>query len=157
MKIEASLKIMSLLFLIGGFVPLFVVNYFRDKKKKLKHWKKAKAIVYDFWIEMSEGTHPISKPAFLPKYKYSYEGREYSGIASVGVGENTYEVGDIIEIYFDPSNPAESDLPHFFKIGKTILSTFDIFIITFTIMTILFSAAGIGAAVLLALGTFKGQ
>ena len=155
MSIAESLKIASLMFLAGGFLLLFVVNHFREKKKKLKFREKAEARVYDFRVAMSDGTLPVSKPSFFPKYKYVYEGREYSGIASVGVGENIYEVGDIIEIYVDPSNPAESDLPHFFKMGKMILSSFDIFITVFAIMTILCFAAGMGAAVLLALGTFK--
>ena len=69
MTIEEGLKIASLMFLLGGFIPLFVVNNSRDKKKKLKYWKKTKAIVYDFDVKMIGSDQWQNQPAYFAKYK----------------------------------------------------------------------------------------
>lgn len=131
------------MFFLGGFIPLILVKHFKKNKENLKHWKKTKANVYDISYDTL-----VDSVAFYPKYKYSHEGREYSGTSSIGVRVNKYKVGDVIEIRFNPSNPAESDAPHYSEIGPMTLSAFDIGIIVFSAMSVLCFAVGFMSVIL---------
>ncbi|MBI4846528.1 MAG: DUF3592 domain-containing protein [Candidatus Omnitrophica bacterium] len=130
---QSTQTIFFVMFFFGGFMPLILVNYFKNKKKKLSQWEKAQAVVCEISCE------PLieSGSAYYPQYKYSYEGRQYSGTPSIGINPNKYKKGDVIEILFNPLNPAESDIAYCCKIGNFSFSTFDMGIVIFSLMSIL--------------------
>lgn len=134
------------MFFLGGVVSIVLVSYFKSEREKFKYWKKGRAVVLDVSCDTLIDSAHLS---FYPKYKYSYEGTEYIGISSTGVRANTYKAGDVIYILINPANTAESDAPHYFKIGRTTFTTFDIGVTVFTIISILCFAVGIVSAILI--------
>ena len=136
------LKILvPLMVCLGGFIPLIVVKKYKERRVKVKHWQSAKAVVYNISEQKLDSTH--SRASAFIKYRFSYQGVEYSGEISYGITPGKYQIGDSIEILFNPSNPNESDAPEYMVIGPFTISSFDLIIYVFTTMSIIFFAMGI--------------
>ena len=133
--------LVPLMICLGSFVPLIVAKHYKERRAKVKHWQRAKAVVYNISRQVLDSTHS-RRSAFI-KYRFSYNGTEYSGEISYGITPRKYQIGDAIEILFNPSNPNESDAPEYMVIGPFTLSSFDLIIYVFTTMSILFFAMGI--------------
>lgn len=142
-----DMTIFSIMFCLGGFIPLIPLKDFRKRRAKFQEWRKAKAVVYDISYD-SNG----DKPSAYPKYRFSNGMREYKGMTSYGVSLRKYKVGDDIEILFNPFNPDESDAPGYFSIGPFTLSAYDFFIIACSTLSALCFAAGIISAILIVCG-----
>jgi len=135
--------IFVLLFLLGGFVASIPAGHFRKRAVEVRRWRRAAATVCGFVHDVDTR----GRSFVYPKYKFSHEGREYTGVASVGLAPSRYEVLDPIEVLFDPANPAESDAPEYMRIGRCTFSSFNFLAVVFYLMSIIFIAVGIGMGV----------
>jgi len=153
MKREAGLLIGSALFFVGGWVSRFLSAAIKKGyTDKFAVWVKAEGVVTGISVQRF-GVEKSSSRAFYPRYRFTYEGRDYSGTSSCGVGEGDYHVGQHIEVLVNPENPEESDVPHYFRFLSMRLSPYDIFIYVLKASSFGFFAVGILFALMYLFGT----
>lgn len=152
MTLTASHIIFSGLFLMGGLAALHIARLLKKQfSDKFAVWVKTPAIVTGISVQ-TFGSRMPSSMSYFPRYRYDYQGNEYSGTSSSGVKKGIYQVGALVEVLVNPANPGESDIPHYFKLGPMEISPFDIAIFVLRAASIVFLAVCLISAVLFLFG-----
>ncbi len=107
-------------FLIGLALLVFAVLSYLNKKKFLKKAIVTKGEVYEIKETMSQSTdedgHTSYSKVYYPMISFSTEkGEKVQFQSSMGSGnKRKYQVGQIVELLYDPDKPQKATLNKFF-------------------------------------------
>ena len=88
-------------------------NFTRSAKKTTAVVIKNDAIVNDDDNDNDGSDTPSYN--YYPEYKYKVNGVNYTNESRIGTGKPEYNVGDKINIYYDPKHPKISSINSFFE------------------------------------------
>lgn len=104
--ISLFLLFIGLIFSITGSVMLY-----SSQKMKLMCTEKVSAVITDIEKSSNRSLTPHKtngstyKTMNIPVFTYTVNGNEYTQSSSFNTNTNTYNVGDVMDIYYNPDNP----------------------------------------------------
>lgn len=98
------------LFIVLAAISLVAGVYFSNKRQYwLSHSVVTKGIIVDVYKKYGRGDQSRLHPFSFPKVKYDAGGRQFVASAEEAL-EQDVQVGQTIEVRYNPSNPAEASL-----------------------------------------------
>ena len=115
--------ILNILLLFLGVI--FVYSGIDAIRSNSSNWPAANAKISG--VELSTTTDSLGVKLEAATYDYAVNNKSYSH--TINTDKGTYHVGDKLTVYYDPSDPGESELTHgemgffgFFEIALGILA-----------------------------------
>ena len=118
-------------FIIMVGISFFAIQLMNSDKKKCTY--KVQATVIDIVYQSHYHDDPYTTTILgnYPRYKFTYNGKDYEVTANIAKDYSHEKVGDIVTLYINPDNPeqfhADSEKHYFFYIVLILVLVFVIF------------------------------